>query len=114
MQAVGLIETIGLVGALEASDAALKAAEVTMANIEHAEIGYACVKIRGEVADVRAAVDAGGAAARRVGELVGTHVIPRPDGETELVIEHEPQESPDTGVRDGLAPTKKTAKKTKK
>lgn len=106
MRALGLIETRGLVGALEASDAALKAAEVNLVCIEHAEVGLACVKLRGEVADVRAAVDAGAEHARRVGELVATHVIPSPDEMTEQVIEHIPEVSPTTGAPDGIAPRK--------
>lgn len=114
MRALGLIETIGLTGAIEASDAALKAAAVSLENLEHADIGYACVKLRGEVADVRAAVDAGSAAARRVGELASAHVIPSPDAETELVIQHKPTISADTGVSDGMAPRKSQTKKSKK
>ncbi len=114
MRALGLIETIGLTGAVEAADAALKAADVSLENVEHADVGYACVKVRGEVADVRAAVDAGASAARRVGEVVSVHVIPRPDLQTELAIEHAPETSSDTGVCDGMAPRKTREKKAKK
>ena len=114
MRALGLIETIGLTGAIEAADAALKAADVSLENIEHADVGYACVKFHGEVADVRAAVDAGASAARRVGEIVSVHVIPRPDSQIESAIGHVPETSPDTGVCDGMAPRKPQSKKTKK
>jgi microcompartment protein CcmL/EutN len=84
--ALGLIETRGLVGAIEAADAAVKAADVELIGKERADAGLMTIKIRGEVAAVRAAVDAGAAAAQRVGELVSTHVIPRPDDETEILI----------------------------
>lgn len=84
--ALGLIETRGLVGAIEAADAMTKAAEVTLIGKERADAGLMTVKIKGDVAAVRAAVDAGAAAAQRVGELVSAHVIPRPDDETEILI----------------------------
>lgn len=84
--ALGLIETKGLVGAIEAADAMTKAAEVELIGKERAGGGLMTVKIKGDVAAVKAAVDAGAAAAQRVGELVSVHVIPRPDDSTELVI----------------------------
>ncbi len=84
--ALGLIETRGLVGAIEAADAATKAADVILIGKERAEAGLITIKLRGDVAAVRAAVDAGAAAAQRVGELVSVHVIPRPDDETEILI----------------------------
>ncbi len=84
--ALGLIETRGLVGAIEAADAAVKAADVQLIGKERAEAGLITIKLRGDVAAVRAAVDAGAAAAQRVGELVSVHVIPRPDDETEILI----------------------------
>lgn len=84
--ALGLIETRGLVGAIEAADAMVKAADVQLIGKERVEAGLVTVKIKGDVAAVRAAVDAGAAAAQRVGELVSTHVIPRPDDETEILI----------------------------
>lgn len=77
--ALGLIETIGAVGGIEAADAALKAARVKLVGKEYADAGLHLIKLIGEVAAVRAAVDAGAAAAQRVGQLAGTHVIPRPD-----------------------------------
>jgi len=81
--ALGLVETRGLAAALEASDAAAKAADIIVAEIEIPSAGVCTVKIRGEVADVFAAVEAGVAAAGRVGEVVGHHVIPRPDPSVE-------------------------------
>lgn len=84
--ALGLIETRGLIGAIEAADAATKAADVTLVGKERADAGLMTIKLKGDVAAVRAAVDAGAAAAQRVGELVSAHVIPRPDDETEILI----------------------------
>lgn len=84
--ALGLIETRGLVGAIEAADAMTKAAEVRLVGKERADAGLMTVKIVGDVAAVRAAVDAGAAAAQRVGELVSAHVIPRPANDTEILI----------------------------
>lgn len=84
--ALGLIETRGLVGAIEAADAATKAADVELIGKERADAGLMTIKLRGDVAAVRAAVDAGAAAAQRIGELVSVHVIPRPDDETEILI----------------------------
>ena len=84
--ALGLIETRGLIGAIEAADAATKAADVTLVGKERADAGLMTIKIRGDVAAVRAAVDAGAAAAQRVGELVSVHVIPRPDDDVEILI----------------------------
>lgn len=93
--ALGLIETRGLVGAIEAADAMTKAAEVKLVGKERADAGLMTVKIIGDVAAVRAAVDAGAAAAQRVGELISAHVIPRPADDTEILIfvpkkDHEP------------------------
>lgn len=79
LEALGLIETKGLVGLIEATDAALKASEVQITSQQKAELGLVTIFLRGDVASVRAAVDAGAAAARRVGELISAHVIPRPD-----------------------------------
>jgi ethanolamine utilization protein EutM len=77
-EAMGLIETRGLVGAIEAADAALKAAQVQLVTKQKVDAALVTVFITGDVASVRAAVDAGAAAARRVGELVSILVIPRP------------------------------------
>ncbi len=84
--ALGLIETKGLVGAIEASDAMCKTAEVQLIGKERTGGGFITVKIIGDVAAVKAAVDAGAAAAQRIGELISVHVIPRPDDDTEIVI----------------------------
>ena len=91
--ALGLIETRGLVGAIEAADAAVKAADVELIGKERADAGLMTIKLKGDVAAVRAAVDAGAAAAQRVGELVSVHVIPRPDDETEVLIYPPPSQT---------------------
>lgn len=85
--AIGLIETKGLTGLIEASDAMLKAANVEMVRTVQIGGGFVTVIVRGDVGSVRAAVDAGAAAARAVGELVSSHVIPRPhDGLVEGML----------------------------
>lgn len=76
--AIGMIETKGLVALIEAADAAVKAANVTLVSYEKIGGGFTTIVVRGDVAAVKAATDAGAAAARRVGELVSVHVIPRP------------------------------------
>src|SRR6266436_5201680 len=76
--ALGMIETKGFVGMVEASDAMVKAAKVTLVGYEKIGGGFVTAIVRGDVAAVKAATDAGAAAARRVGELVSVHVIPRP------------------------------------
>jgi len=91
--ALGLIETRGLVGAIEAADAAVKAADVRLIGRERADAGLMMIKISGEVAAVRSAVDAGAAAAQRVGELVSVHVIPRPDDAMEILIHPPPSQT---------------------
>lgn len=77
--ALGLIETCGLVGMIEAADAMLKAANVVLVGWQRVDAGLVTAIVRGDVGSVKAATDAGAAAARRVGELVSVHVIPRPD-----------------------------------
>jgi ethanolamine utilization protein EutM len=84
--ALGLIETRGLIGAVEAADAMVKAAKVTLLGKEISGGGLVTVMVRGEVGAVKAATEAGAAAARRVGELVTVHVIPRPAGDLEQYI----------------------------
>ncbi len=76
--ALGMVETKGLVGAIEAEDAMVKSAMVELMKRERVTAGYVCTFVVGEVGAVKAATDAGAAAARRVGELVSVHVIPRP------------------------------------
>ena len=77
-EALGLVETKGLIGSVEAADAMVKAANVILIGKEYIGAGYVTVMVRGDVGAVKAATDAGAAAARKVGELVGVHVIPRP------------------------------------
>ena len=84
--ALGLIETIGLIGAIEAADAMVKTALVTLVGTEQIGAGYVTVMVRGDVGAVKAATDAGAAAARRVGELVSVHVIPRPHADVERIL----------------------------
>jgi microcompartment protein CcmL/EutN len=84
--ALGLIETKGLVGAIEAADAMVKAANVRLVGKERVDAALITVKVVGETAAVRSAVDAGAAAAKRVGELISSHVIPRPSDEIEDLI----------------------------
>ena len=84
--ALGMIETKGLVGSVEAADAMVKAANVTLVGYEKIGSGLVTVMVRGDVGAVKAAVDAGAAAARVVGEVVSVHVIPRPHTDTELLI----------------------------
>ncbi|MFQ5703885.1 MAG: BMC domain-containing protein [Gemmatimonadales bacterium] len=84
--ALGLIETRGLVGSIEAADAMVKAAPVSLLGKEKVGGGYVTVMVRGDVGAVKAATDAGAAAAERVGELVSVHVIPRPHQEIEHIL----------------------------
>src|SRR5213083_1547618 len=84
--ALGLIETKGLIGSVEAADAMVKAANVLLIGKEYIGAGYVTVMVRGDVGAVKAATDSGAAAARRVGELISVHVIPRPHGEVERVL----------------------------
>ncbi len=86
MIALGMIETKGLVGAIEAADAMVKAANVKLIGKEYIGGGYVTVMVRGDVGAVKAATDAGAAAAQRVGELVSVHVIPRPHGDVEVIL----------------------------
>lgn len=85
-QALGLIETRGLVGAIEAADAMAKAANVSLVGKEQVGGGLVTVMVRGDVGAVKAAVDAGASAAKRVGELVSAHVIPRPHDDVEQLL----------------------------
>ena len=85
MEALGMIETKGLTGAIEAADAMVKAANVVLEGKEYLGAGLVLVTVRGDVGAVKAATDAGAAAARRVGELVAVHVIPHLHPEAEKV-----------------------------
>lgn len=83
LEALGMVETKGLVGAIEAADAMVKAANVVLVGKEYIGAGFVTVFVRGDVGAVKASTDAGAAAARRVGELVSVHVIPRPHANLE-------------------------------
>ena len=85
-EALGMVETKGLIGAIEAADAMVKTANVALVGKEYIGAGYVTVMVRGDVGAVKAATDAGAAAARRVGELVSVHVIPRPHTEVERIL----------------------------
>lgn len=101
-RALGMIETLGLVGAIEAADAAVKTANVELVGYEQVQGGLVSVYFRGDVGAVQAAIDAATTAARRVGELVAVSVIPAPALDTdEVVIPHRPKKT---------APKKKTKK----
>jgi ethanolamine utilization protein EutM len=84
--ALGMIETRGLIGAIEAADAMVKTANVILIGKEYIGAGYVTVLARGDVGAVKAATDAGAAAARRVGELISVHVIPRPHADVDRVL----------------------------
>ncbi|MBO0477171.1 BMC domain-containing protein [Vagococcus sp. DIV0080] len=86
--ALGMVETKGLIGSIEAADAMVKAANVTLVGKEMIGSGLVTVLVRGDVGAVKAATDAGAAAAERVGELVSVHVIPRPHAEVETILPH--------------------------
>jgi microcompartment protein CcmL/EutN len=85
-EALGMVETEGLVGAIEAADAMTKAANVQLMGYEKIGSGLVTVMVRGDVGAVKAAVDAGKAAAERVGKVVSVHVIPRPHADTEKIL----------------------------
>ena len=85
-QALGLVETKGLVGAIEAADAMVKAADVQLIGKEKIGSGLVTVMVRGDVGAVKASVEAGAAAAKRVGELYSVHVIPRPHEDVEAIL----------------------------
>src|SRR3989442_2268822 len=86
LEALGMVETKGFVGAVEAADAMVKAANVQLLGKEYIGAGYVTAFVRGDVGAAKAATDAGAAAARRVGELISVHVIPRPHQEVERVL----------------------------
>ncbi len=86
MEALGMVETRGLVAAIEAADAMVKAANVTLIGSEKIGSGLVSIMVRGDVGAVKAAVEAGGAAASRLGEVVATHVIPRPHTDVDKLL----------------------------
>ena len=86
MEALGMIETRGLVAAIEAADAMVKAANVVLVGSEKIGSGLVSVMVRGDVGAVKAAVEAGSAAANSLGEVIATHVIPRPHNDVEMIL----------------------------
>ncbi len=90
-EALGMVETRGLVGAVEAADAMVKAANVKLIGKEKIGGGYVTVMVRGDVGAVKASTEAGSEAARRVGELVSVHVIPRPHSDVEKILPEQAQ-----------------------
>src|SRR5438067_464099 len=87
-EALGMVETRGFIGAVEAADAMVKTANVVLVGKEYLLNGYVAVLVRGDVGSVKAATEAGSIAARRVGEVISVHVIPRPYDETEKILRH--------------------------
>ncbi len=87
-EALGMVETKGLVGAIEAADSMVKSANVTLVGYEKIGSGLVTVMVRGDVGAVKAAVDAGSASAEKVGQVVSTHVIPRPHTDVEKILPH--------------------------
>ena len=85
-EALGMVETKGLIGAIEAADAMVKAANVTLMGKEKIGSGLVTVMVRGDVGAVKASVEAGAAAAKRVGDLYGVHVIPSPHSDVEMIL----------------------------
>ncbi len=88
LEALGMIETRGLTAAIEAADAMVKSAEVTLIGTEKIGSGLVSVMVRGDVGAVKAAVESGTAAASRLGEIIATHVIPRPHSDVEKILPH--------------------------
>ena len=87
-EALGMVETKGLVGAIEAADAMVKSANVSLVGYEKIGYGLVTVMVRGDVGAVKASTDAGAAAAQKVGEVVSVHVIPRPHTDVEKILPH--------------------------
>jgi microcompartment protein CcmL/EutN len=112
-QALGMIETRGLVAAIEAADAMVKAAKVKFLGRQKVKAGLVAVMVAGDVGAVKAAVDAGAAACKRVGELVSAHVIPRPHEDIDAIIPRGP-EAEKTAEEKKTAPEKPAARKAKK
>ena len=86
LQALGMIETKGLVGSIEAADAMVKAANVSLIGKVHVGGGLVTVMVRGDVGAVKSSVEAGASSASKLGELVATHVIPRPHTDVEMIL----------------------------
>ena len=94
LEALGMVETKGLVGSIEAADAMVKAANVRLIGKVLVGGGLVTVMVRGDVGAVKAAVDAGASAAKRVGELISVHVIPRPHIDVESILPGQPEPKP--------------------
>ena len=103
LEALGMVETKGFIGAVEAADAMVKSANVQLIGKEYIGAGYVTIFVRGDVGAVKAATDAGAAAARRVGELISVHVIPRPHGEVERILPKGVGYSPDEKALGGTS-----------
>lgn len=112
-QALGLIETRGLVAAIEASDAMVKAANVKLLGRQKVKAGLITVMVEGDVGAVKAATDAGAAACQRVGEMVSVHVIPRPHEEIEKILPKGPEEKK-APVKRKRSPRKPRSKRVQK
>ncbi len=113
-QALGLIETRGLVAAIEAADAMVKAAKVKFLGRQKVKGGLVAVMVTGDVGAVKAAVDAGAAACKRVGTLVSSHVIPRPHDDIDLMIPSGPEPEKPAEEKKKPPPKKATPRKQKK
>ena len=100
MKALGLIETRGMVGAIVAADIALKTAQVELINREHTKGGLVCIEFEGDVAAVKASVEAAVTAIKDMGIYVGSHVIPRPDDSVEKIIKRKKETSKEEVVKE--------------
>jgi ethanolamine utilization protein EutM len=105
-EALGMVETKGLIGAIEAADAMVKAANVSLEGKEKIGSGLVTVMVRGDVGAVKAAVDAGAAAAKRVGELYGVHVIPSPHDDVEGILPKKAPAAPTRVAKNSSAESK--------
>jgi len=112
MKALGLIETKGMVGAIVAADIALKTAQVELINREHTKGGLVCIEIEGDVAAVKASVEAAVMAIKDMGIYVGSHVIPRPDDSVEKIINRKNQNSKEELIEQKIEETKAETKDT--
>ena len=110
MKALGLIETRGMVGAIVAADIALKTAQVELINREHTKGGLVCIEFEGDVAAVKASVEAAVIAIKDMGIYVGSHVIPRPDDSVEKIIKRKNEASTKEVVKEKVEEIKKETK----
>ena len=110
MKALGLIETKGMVGAIVAADIALKTAQVELINREHTKGGLVCIEFEGDVAAVKASVEAAVMAIKDMGIYVGSHVIPRPDDSVEKIINRKNQNSKEEVIEKKVEETKAETK----